>query len=72
MEKIKNRRIMYAKTLMAQGVDLGLNYFAQPDAKLRIIRENCKLFKFRSTNPCRTDDQQFYYAAQAGVLYLND
>lgn len=63
---------MYAKTLMAQGIDLSLDYFAQPDVKLRAIRENCKLFEFRSVNPCRTDAQQFYYAAQAGFRYLND
>jgi len=70
--EIKTKRIMYAKTLMAQGVDLSKDYFAQPDSKLRIIREVCKLFKFRSCNTCRTDDQQFYYAAQTGLRYLND
>ena len=72
MEKIKIRRIMYAKTLTARGVDLSKDYFAQPDSSLRIIREVCKLFKFRSCNPCRTDDQQFYYAAQTGASYMND
>lgn len=29
-----------------------------------------KVFKFKSSNPSRTDDQQFYYSAQTGATYL--
>jgi len=69
---IKEKRIMYAQILQEFGVDLQKDYFAQPSDKIRIIRDQCSLFKFKSVNPCRTDAQQFYYAAQAGLRYLND
>ena len=68
---IKEKRIMYARALISQGVDLSKDYFAHPSDKIRIIRDQCRLFKFKSVNPCRTDAQQFYYASQAGLRYLN-
>ena len=61
---------MYAQVLTELGIDLSKNYFAQPDSKLRIVREQCKVFKFKSSNPSRTDDQQFYYSAQTSAAYL--
>lgn len=71
MSMITERRKMYARVLTELGVDLSKDYFAQPDSKLRIIREQCKLFKFKNSNPNRTDAQQFYYSAQTGLTYLN-
>ena len=53
------------------GIDLSKDYFAQPDSKIRIVREQCNVFKFKSSNPSRTDAQQFYYSAQTGASYLN-
>lgn len=71
MNKITERRKMYAKVLTELGIDLSKDYFAQPNSKIIIVREQCKLFKFKSSNPSRTDAQQFYYSAQAGAAYLN-
>lgn len=62
--KVNEKRVIYARTLIQRGVDLNMNYFAQSYDKLSIIRETCKLFKFRSSNKSRTDAQQFYYSAQ--------
>lgn len=71
MSEITERRKMYARVLTELGIDLSKDYFAQPDSKIRIVREQCKVFKFKSSNPSRTDAQQFYYSAQTGAAYLN-
>ena len=71
MSIITERRKMYARVLTENGVDLSKPYFAQPMSKLDIIRLWCEVFKFKSSNPSRTDAQQFYYSAQTGAAYLN-
>ncbi len=71
MSKISEKRMMYAKVLTENGVDLTKSYYAQPDSQLRVVFKSCEIFKFKSTNPCRTNAEQFYYAAQAGFKLLN-
>lgn len=69
MSKITERRNMYAQVLTEKGVDLSKDYFAQPWSKLDIVRNMCKVFNFKSSNPSRTDAQQFYYSAQTGAKF---
>lgn len=71
MSKVNERRMMYAKTLTENGVDLTMNYFSQPYSKKDIIYKWCEIFKFKSSNLSRTVAQQFYYSAQLGYKLLN-
>lgn len=62
---------MFAQILMSEGVDLSINWFAQPDRVRQIVYKWCKTFGFHSSNPCRPDYMQFYYSAQTGRNYIN-
>lgn len=72
MGKITEKRKAYAKALAGLGVDLSLDYFAQPSDKLQIVSEQADLFHFKRTSLVRTRRQQFYYAAQTGNAHLSE
>lgn len=67
MSVIKERRRIFAKILTEEGVDLSRSYYSQPQSKLDVIRKYCQVFGFRSSNPSRSNSEQFYYSAQMGV-----